>query len=151
MNEGLSTAQSAAVMELLNWISKMDVEGLGKYEYEENESIPDRAILFLSTEAADAFQFEPNPVKPYIHVPSAYEDLFSFAPWTKAELVDGNTLHVNAGPPGDENSTICIVFPVSAEAAENIKSARFICFASPIDDKNERYERPVMLVKNTDE
>src|SRR5690606_26801396 len=107
MSDALKTAQSAAVMQLLNWIALMDSEGLGRYDFDDgNKNAPDRAILHLSTEAADAFSFEPNSVSPYIHTPKEYEELFYFAPWTKAHLVDGNALHVHAGPPADEHSTV---------------------------------------------
>ena len=145
MNDALKTAQSAAVMQLLNWIAIMDSKQLGKYEIEKNAIGYDSAVFQVSMSAAEAFGFEAHEISPYIHVPEAYEEMFYFAPWNKAQVI-GNALTLFAGPPSDEHSSIRITLPLSAEALENLKQAKFICFAGPVDDDNSRFERKVMLV-----
>ncbi len=147
MNDALQTAQSAAVLQLLNWIAIMEAQELGKYDIKKNPIGYDTAIFQLSIEAADAFGFEEHTISPYIHVPEAYEEMFYFAPWNYAKVID-NSLSLFAGPPSDEHSSIQIIMPLSAEALANLKQAKFICFAGPIDEDEARLERKVMIVEH---
>lgn len=143
MNDQLLTAQSAAYVLLANWVAQMDIEEHGRLEM----SSEDFGELHISPAAADNFGFEPAKTTPRLHVPLETEEFFNFAPWQYAQLRDRKYLDLFAGPIADEKPSMKIVFPISYEAAMTMESARFLVLTGVVDDNNERYERPVMMLR----